>query len=371
MFNRINRYIAKEIFLSWLGVSSVLVIVLLINRLVRFLNDAASGEISADLVFTLLWLKAAAYLPLILPFTFFLAIMMVLGRMNRDNELPVMLGCGAGPSIFYKSFSIVAVPLGVLIIWLSFFVVPWANNESGMVQKEEQEKGSFAAIEPGRFISTKDGSGVFYAGKVDSESGEMYDLFLHSFRDGNETIIRAQSAKVEDVPELDAKYIVFYDGSRYEGEKGKLDWRSTNFASHGMQISKQSGSREFHYRKNKSSYELLKSDLAEDKAELHWRLALPIMFVVLVFLVLPLGKGNPREGKFGRLFIGIVIFLVYLKLLTFGKSLVVKESVPAVLGLWWIHAIFITLGFVLYRKGFRVPKARIISKGATTSRGVS
>ena len=371
MLNRINRYIAKEIFLSWVGVSLVLIVVLLINRLVRFLNDAASGDISADLVFTLLWLKAAAYMPLILPFTFFLAIMMVLGRMNRDNELAVMLGCGAGPSVFYKSFSIVALPLLICITALSFYVVPWANNESGRVQKEEQEKGSFAAIEPGRFVSTKDGSGVFYAGKVNSETGEMYDLFLHSEKNGDEVIIRAQRASIEDLPELDAKYIVFYDGSRYEGGEAKLNWRSTSFIEHGMQISKRSSSSGFYSRRHKSTCALFESESLSDKGELHWRLALPVMFVVLVFLVLPLGKGNPREGKFGRLFVGIVIFLVYLKMLTFGKSLIVKDAVPSVIGLWWIHAIFITIGYILYRKGFCATKRKLVRKGAKISRGIS
>lgn len=358
MFNRINRYIAKEVFLSWAGVSLVLVVVLLINRLVRFLSDAARGEIPADLVFTLLWLKAAAYLPLILPFTFFLAIMMVLGRMSRDNELPVLLGCGAGPSVFYRSFSIVAVPLGICIIWLSLYVVPWANNESGRVRQEEHEKGSFAAIEPGRFVSTKNSSGVFYTGKIDNESGIMSDVFLYSYSDGVETIIRAERANIEDLSELDAKYVVFYDGSRYEGERGKLDWRSTDFESHGMQISKSGGSGAFHYNKSKSFNELLKSSLDHDKGELHWRVSMPIMFIVLVFVALPLGKGNPREGKFGRIFIGIVVFLVYLKLLTFGKGLVVRGAIPSMVGLWWIHAAFVAVGYVLYRKAFHVPKPK-------------
>ncbi len=362
LFNRINRYIAKEIFLSWVGVSFVLIVVLLINRLVRFLGDAASGEIPADLVFTLLWLKAVAYLPLILPFTFFLAVMMVLGRMSRDNELPVLLGCGAGPSVFYKSFSVVAVPLFFCIAVLSFYIVPWADNESGRIQKEEHDKGSFAAIEPGRFISSRGGDGVFYAGGLDSDTGLMHDLFLYSVINGKETIIIAEQAKIEDLADHGAKYIVFYNGSRYEGVRGQLDWRSTKFEAHGMQISKQTSGIGFDFTESKSTFQLFGSDLAKDKGELHWRIAMPIMFLLLVFIVLPLAKGKPREGKFGRLFIGIIIFLIYLKLLTFGRGLIDKESMPAVAGLWWIHAIFLTIGMILYRKQFHVPKPKYVSK---------
>lgn len=358
MFNRINRYIAKEVCLTWVGVSVVLILVLLINRLVRFLGDAASGEIPADIVLTLLWLKAAVYLPLILPFTFFLAVMMVLGRMSRDNELPVLLGCGAGPAIFYKSFAIVAVPLGIMIMALSFYVVPWATNQSQIVQIEAQKKGPFAAIEAGRFVSVKGRDGAFYAGKIDSDTGVMHDLFLHSVINGKDTIIRSKTAKVEDLPELDSKYIVFYDGYRYEGIRGDLDWTSTKFAAHGMQIAKSASPTSYNFTKSKSSSELFNSVLPRDKGELHWRIAMPIMFVVLVFLVLPLSKGSPREGRFGRLFIGIIVFLVYLKLLTFGRGVIAKESMPAILGLWWIHAIFIGLGWFLYRKAFAVPRKR-------------
>ncbi len=362
MFNRINRYIAKEVCLTWVGVSVVLILVLLINRLVRFLGDAASGDIPADIVFTLLWLKAAVYLPLILPFTFFLAVMMVLGRMSRDNELPVLLGCGAGPAIFYKSFAIIAVPLGIIIMMLSFYVVPWATNQSQIVQIEAQKKGPFAAIEAGRFVSVKGREGAFYAGKIDGETGEMQDLFLYSVINDKDTIIRSKTAKVEDLPELDAKYIVFYDGYRYEGIKGQLDWTSTKFASHGMQIAKSKSPTSYSYTKSKTTSELFSSILPKDKGELHWRIAMPFMFVVLVFLVLPLSKGSPREGRFGRLFIGIIVFLVYLKLLTFGRGVIAKESIPAIMGLWWIHAIFIGLGWFLYRKAFAVPKKRRLLK---------
>ncbi len=365
MFNRINRYIAKEVCLTWVGVSVVLILVLLINRLVRFLGDAASGDIPADIVFTLLWLKAAVYLPLILPFTFFLAVMMVLGRMSRDNELPVLLGCGAGPAIFYKSFAIIAVPLGIMIMALSFYVVPWATNQSQIVQIEAQKKGPFAAIEAGRFVSVKGREGAFYAGKIDGETGEMQDLFLYSVINDKDTIIRSKTAKVEDLPELDAKYIVFYDGYRYEGIKGQLDWTSTKFAAHGMQIAKSTSPTNYNYTKSKTSSELFNSILPKDKGELHWRIAMPFMFVVLVFLVLPLSKGSPREGRFGRLFIGIIVFLVYLKLLTFGRGVIAKESIPVIMGLWWIHAIFIGLGWYLYKKAFAVPKKRRLlrSKG--------
>ena len=58
--------------------------------------------------------------------------------------------------------------------------------------------------------------------------------------------------------------------------------------------------------------DLARSDTAEDRAELNWRLGLPLMPLVLGLIALPLSITRPREGRYARVPAAIAIFFVYI-----------------------------------------------------------
>ena len=96
MFRIFDRYLLKEVIVGWLAVSIVLCLILISNRLVRFLADAASGDIAANVIFRLLGLKMLWYMVHIVPFALALGVVLGLGRLYRDNEMAVMSACGVG-----------------------------------------------------------------------------------------------------------------------------------------------------------------------------------------------------------------------------------------------------------------------------------
>ena len=91
--------------------------------------------------------------------------------------------------------------------------------------------------------------------------------------------------------------------------------------------------------------QLLESDRLIDKAELHERLAPAMVVVVLMLLGLSISKTSPRDAKYGSLILGLLIYIVYLNLLTIALSLIKQGKVPPSLGTWWVHALFIGYGF--------------------------
>jgi lipopolysaccharide export system permease protein len=85
--------------------------------------------------------------------------------------------------------------------------------------------------------------------------------------------------------------------------------------------------------------ELLKSKDLDKRAELHWRLALPVQAVVLTLLAVPLSKLRPRQGRFARVWIAILIYFFYSNLMSAGKVWIERGRIPEQLGLWWVHAV--------------------------------
>ena len=96
-----------------------------------------------------------------------------------------------------------------------------------------------------------------------------------------------------------------------------------------------------------STARLLGSGDPEKRAELQWRLAMPLSVMVLLFLSVPLSKSSPRQGRYVRLVMAILLFVVYYNLLGAAKVWVEQGDVPASVGLWWVPLLTVILALVL------------------------
>ena len=87
----LRRALAREVLLTSGAVTVVIFCIFLVVRVLGFLRQAAEGIIPIDSIFLLLFLKVIAYMDVILPLMMFVAILMVLGRWSRENEMTIMM----------------------------------------------------------------------------------------------------------------------------------------------------------------------------------------------------------------------------------------------------------------------------------------
>jgi len=81
------------------------------------------------------------------------------------------------------------------------------------------------------------------------------------------------------------------------------------------------------------------------RAEIQWRLSVPITTLILALLAVPLSRSQPRQGRYGKLTIGLLIFIIYFNLLGAAKAWVEQGVLSGPLGLGWVHLAM--LGFAL------------------------
>jgi lipopolysaccharide export system permease protein len=60
-----------------------------------------------------------------------------------------------------------------------------------------------------------------------------------------------------------------------------------------------------------------------------------------------LSKVNPRQGRFGKLFPAILMYLGYFLLLMAARRALEDGKIPTGLGLWWVHGIILFIGAIL------------------------
>jgi hypothetical protein len=92
----LDRYILREVVVSWLAVTGVLLAILLTDQVARVLERAAEGQFPRGVVIELIMLGAVQNVPLVLPVGLLLGIVLALGRLYHDSEMTAAQACGAG-----------------------------------------------------------------------------------------------------------------------------------------------------------------------------------------------------------------------------------------------------------------------------------
>ncbi|MFT5500868.1 MAG: lipopolysaccharide export system permease protein [Woeseiaceae bacterium] len=347
MFRILDRYIFREIAQSWLAVTMVLLFILLTNQFARVLGDVAKDKLPKDAIFQIIGLTALQYLTILVPIGLFLSIMLALGRLYRDSEMPAMMACRVGPADIYRPLSWLLIPLALAVGWLAMEVGPRAMIEIEKIGLEARRQADLASIEPGRFTTGGSEGAVVYAEKVNGP-GSVEKVFLQRRRDGGGVeVVVAERGEQRDSDDPNTRFFVLYDGRRYEGIPGTSEFRVMEFAEHGIPYRLPNVEEPELEPRAMSTASLVAANSPKALAELHWRVGIPLATVVLAILAVPLSRSQPRQGRYGRLAVGLLVFIIYFNFLSAGKAWLEQGTVPPYAGLWYVHALMLTVGLVM------------------------
>jgi lipopolysaccharide export system permease protein len=343
----LDRYIFREIAWTWLGVTMVLLLILLTNQFARILGDVAKGRLPKEAAFDVIGLSAAQYLTIIIPISLFLATMLALGRLYRDSEMPAMMACRVGPSGIYRPLTWLLVPLAGIVAWLSIDLGPRALQAVDRIGAEARRAADLASIEPGRFTEVGPDNAVVYGERV-LDDGSMENVFLQRrIADGMVEVVVARRGEQVASEDPDVRYLVLREGRRYEGVPGTAQFRVVEFAEHGIPYRLPSLDAAEPTPRAMTFARLLQAENLEQVAELHWRVGIPLATVILAILAVPLSRAQPRTGRYGRIAIGLLVFIIYLNMLSAARAWIEQGVTPPMLGLWWVHGTMLLLAGLL------------------------
>ena len=160
----------------------------------KLLVKVALGDMNPEVVVPLIGFQVLRYMARIIPAAFFLAILMVLGRMYRDSEMTALAACGVGSGRIYRAFGYALIPMFALTSWLSLGLQPWAAGEiERIVMEQKQDAAELVGLQPGRFNEYSSGELVFYVETIDRERSEMQNNFIQNREHGKLGLITAAS----------------------------------------------------------------------------------------------------------------------------------------------------------------------------------
>jgi len=344
--NLISRYVLRETVAAWLVVTLVLFVILMTNQFAEILDDAAADQLPRGAVFSVLGLTSLRYITMLTPIGLFLGIMLSLARLNRDSEMAALAACGIGPMRLLGPISILTGVLAIALAWLSLFRTPDAIREIEDIKERAQEELELGVLQAGQFTTPGSGDTVIYAEEV--VDTEIRNVFVEheNEEDGVIVILAERGRRVQDPADGEVSF-VFYNGTRYEGNPGERDFRIVEFAEHGLPMDREDEEEAEVPVEIKPSAELFGSTDPFDQAELQSRVSAPISLFALMLLAVPLSRSRPREGRYARLGVGLMIYITYANMLAIARVWMEREQVPTWLGIWWVHAVLGVIGFIL------------------------
>lgn len=340
----LSRYIVREIVVQFAVIGAIVLGIFLIRRFGVLLTDAAEGALPADVLFELLSLRTIMALPSLLPAVLYLSILLALGRLHQDQEILAAEACGVSPLRVSRIVLSFAMMAAVAVGLLGLSIRPWAADKFERARSDAVRTLNVGGLLPGRFHETgPEGRQVIFA-EGRAGDGAMRDVFVQERRGPELSIVLSERGIERLDPESGYRYLTLQEGYRYDLDPERGRYEITEFGDLVVRTTLRPGLLDDGGEKSRSISELLRSSTLDDAAELQWRLAMPVSVLVLALLALSFSRVEPRQSKYGRLFLALVAYLVYRQLLGVAKDWVAGGLMPPMPGLWAVHALALGAG---------------------------
>lgn len=335
-----SKTLLRELTLTTAATLTVLVAIALVTLFVRLLGSAAEGDLANEAVTTFLIFTLMHFLPVLLSVAVFVGVLMSLSRMWRDHEMVIWMNLGQGLLRWIPPVLGLALPIAVLTALLTSLVIPWANSKKDEYRQELQSRNDVAALVPGVFAETRDGTRVFYVEGLNPLTDTIKHVFLQIQDKGKIGIVVASQGRREQKPD-GTRYLVLKDGRRYEGVPGQAQYNIASFQRYAMRIDPLPPQPRADSANNAYLGQLMRSDRPDYLGELSWRIGLPLSTVVLALLAIPLSFVNPRARRSYGLLMAGLLFFIYNNLMSVAQVWIEQGRVLPWVGIMLPHLVML------------------------------
>lgn len=340
----IDRYMMREVGLPFLGVAVVLVLIFTTYSLTRFLVDANAGLLRPGEVVQLTALRAVVSLEVLLPLSFYLAVMIGMGRLYSDSEIYAMRSGGISEWRLMRPVMLLALLLAVVTGSLALLARPWAYTTTYQLRAAAEASSVVDRLRPGRFHQFSGSGRTVFIARPGADGQTVNGIFVRSRSDDDISVITSASGRLEHYALPGQHRLTLYDARVFKrvADAPDLVARLGSFA-----LWLPVGELEpIGYRtKATSSRTLVASYQGRDRAELQWRVSTPISALLLALLAIPLSRSRPRQGRFARVIIALGTYAVYFTLLDVSRTWVEQGGSRWI---WWVPGLLLAVLVPLY-----------------------
>lgn len=358
-------YLLSEILPPFLLGLLTFTFILLIARILKLVELIVTRGIPLTQVGRLLVLILPTFLELTLPMAFLLAILLGLGRLSGDQELLALKSSGVSPVQILLPLVFVAASVAII----TFLLTAWVRPAAQVALKDELY--NLAKTRVGTALREKVFNDDFpniliYVEEIIPPGNVGQGILIIDKREtARDNIIVGKVGLINTEEQTHTLSLRLFDGSIYERDRTRSDFSQTNFNIYDFKLDldefigpakiKDAGPKEM------SLNRLLKTIEEKQEAginarpelmEFHQRIA--FSFAPIVFCLLGVSLSLlPRTSRANRSWgvaLCVVWLVVYYALLSLGKALGERGAFHPFVALWFPNIIVGVISLHLFRK---------------------
>ena len=343
-----QRALRRELISNAGAVFTTLFTITITVMLIRTLGQAAGGRVASQDVVALIGFSALNYLPVLLILTGFISVLLVVTRSYQDSEMVVWFASGLSLSRWIRPVLGFGMPVVILTGLLSFVVTPWANQQSAEFRERFEKREDLSRISPGKFQESASADRIFFVEGIANDASRVRNVFVNTVREGKTSVVAAREGRIE-IDQRGDKFLILQNGRRYDGAPTEPDFQLMQFERYGVLVSQQSAaSAGDRAARALSTPQLIADPTSFNMGELLWRIALPLMCLLLMLLAVPLGFINPRGGRSANLLVALFLFILYSNTVSIFQAAVVQKRMTLADALWPAHLVAAMLVLLLF-----------------------
>ena len=333
--NILSKSLNMEVFRSSIGVLLIFFLLVVGSRIVGYFEQAAEGNIDPGIILSVITLRFPDFITLLIPLSFFLGLLITIGRLNSEGEIHGYFSAGLSKFNLIKFLLPQAFIYFFITLVLSLYIAPYTKNLSKDLLVIDSFEEQIDAIQSDEIVPLDDG-GFLYVQTADE--GLIKGVKLFQVDEDNSFIVISDellTTEKDKTIELNLKNGTFYGGLFSESSK-----IISNFNNFNFEIDKNMSQ-----SNDLSLTKLFDYSSASDQATFQWNISIPITILILLLYGIYISSSKPREGKFSFMLPGMLIYVSYLSLLILGREFI-SDNPGSIFNLWFIHGLFILFLFL-------------------------
>ena len=357
MMSLIEKYLTKEIFKYFSIVLLTVVGIYLAVDFFQRIDNFLEADLPLSKIISFYQLKVPSVIVQIAPVGILLAVSIVFGLMNKNNEIIALKSSGVSITYLLGPVVLIGLLLSIIIFLLSELIVPVTISKANRIWNTEVKKKS-AVISKGKNIWIK-GNGVichitYYNPANSSILGVALNFFDKDFR-----LTRRVDAKKGVFK--NGKWI-FYDIMEQKLDKDSAHYRVTflkerdepfDFLPEDIKrVAK--NSEEMGFMELYAYIEDIENegyDASVYKVDLYAKLAFPFVNFIMCLAGAGISSRRKLKGSLSvSIFYGICMAFFYWIFYSFCLSLGYGEMLPPFMAAWVANLVFLCFGILVFLK---------------------
>lgn len=343
------RYLAREILQTTLAVTLILLLIFLSGRFAKYLADAATGKISAEIILTLLFYRAPSTLERILPLGLFLGILLTFGRMYVENEITALQAAGISTQQLLRASGLAILPVAIITGLLTLYISPKGFEQVNLMMNNEKKRSELELVEAGKFLLLRARLGIMYTGEIGEDRQTMKDIFIvQQHINGDWTVLRALNGFQHYDSSADARFMALENGSRFTFRPGQPAAERLRFSSLQQRMLPPDDFDSFKTKEDElpTSYLFKESANPEYMATLQWRFSLIVLVPLVAMLAVAMSRTTPRQGRYVKLLPAMLLYFTYMTTLDVLRHKMSEGDWPTMPGLLVAHVLFLVIALL-------------------------